>query len=117
MTRPLLFVATVVLGAATSLILGAFGPLFGGVFALAIAPFLARGGGLAIAGSLVGFGSAWTALVALQLGRGGTSSNDTTWLAVGIVALVLGLALLGSVIASASRRRVDPRGRGGDALP
>jgi hypothetical protein len=117
MTRPILFVLAVVLGAATALILGSFGPLFAAVFALATAPFLFRGGILASAGALIGFGSGWTGLVALQLGRGGTSGNDTTWLAIGILALVVGLGLLGSAIAAASRRPVDRRGRGGDALP
>jgi hypothetical protein len=116
MTRPLLFLLTVVLGAATSLIVGSFGPLFGGAFALAIAPLLVPGRILAIAGALIGFGSGWTALIALQLGRGGASGNDTTWLAMGIVALVVGLGFLGVSLAGVLRRPVDS-GRGGDALP
>jgi hypothetical protein len=58
-------------------------------------PLIVRGAHLvALSGLLTGFGGFWTFLMARQFASGGTLDNSTSWLAVGIVPLATGLALL-----------------------
>ena len=49
---------------------------------------------MALSGLLTGFGALWTFLVARQLASGATTDNAAFWLAVGILPLVLGCALI-----------------------
>ena len=108
------FLATAALGLAISLLAGMVGFVIGGLFLFAMIPLISRGRWAAVAGSLVGFGAGWTALVALQLSRGGTSDKDLMWLAVGVVPLAVGLIVTTILVVLAMRRANGP---GGDALP
>jgi hypothetical protein len=118
MTRLGIFLVMAILGLAISLLVGTLGFLVGGLFLFAMIPLFGRGRWAAVAGSLLGFGAGWTLLVALQLGRGGTSGNDPFWLAVGLVPLVLGLAVtVLLVVLGRPTRPTSPGDRGGDALP
>jgi hypothetical protein len=109
-----IFLITLVLGLAVALLVGLLGFLVGGLFLVAMIPIYGRGRWAAVAGSLVGFGAAWSLLIGLQLGRGGASDNDPLWVAVGVVPLVIGLAVALTLII---RRPPGPDGRAGDALP
>ena len=97
MNRPLQWITMAVLGAASSL-MTSFGLLAPLLFLALAAPLVVRGAHLvALSGLLTGFGGFWTLLMARQSSSGGTLDNSTFWLAVGIVPLATGLALLGLV--------------------
>ncbi len=94
MNRPLQWITTAVLGAAATL-MTSFGLLAALLFLLLAVPLVVRGAHLvALSGLLTGFGGFWTFLMARQFASGGTLDNSTFWLAVGIVPLATGLALL-----------------------
>jgi hypothetical protein len=114
MTPMRIFLATAALGLAVSLLVGLLGFLVGGLFLFAMIPLFGRGRWAAVAGSLVGFGAGWTTLVALQLGRGGSSGDDPLWLAVGVVSLAIGLVITAALAVLATTHSDDRRG---DALP
>ena len=94
MNRPLQWVTTAVLGAAATL-MTSFGLLAALLFLLLSVPLVVRGAHLvALSGLLTRFGGFWTFLLARQSASGGTVDNSIFWLAVGIVPLAIGLALL-----------------------
>jgi len=98
MNRGLLWITTFVLGAAATL-MTSFGLLAALLFLLLAVPLVVRGAHLvALSGLLTGFGAFWTFLMARQFASGGTLDNSTFWLAVGIVPLAIGLALLVFVV-------------------
>ena len=97
MNRPLQWITTAVLGAAATL-MTSFGLLAALLFLLLAVPLIVRGAHLvALSGLLAGFGGFWTFLLARQSSSGGTLDNSAFWLAVGIVPLATGLALLAFV--------------------
>jgi hypothetical protein len=109
-----IFLITLTLGLAVALLVGLLGLFVGGLFLFAMIPIYGRGRWAALAGSLVGFGAAWSLLIGLQLGRGSANGNDPIWVALGVVPMVIGLAVTLTLIL---RRPPGPGGRGGDALP
>ncbi len=110
MNRPLQWITTAVLGAAASM-MTSFGLLAALLFLALATPLVIRGAHLvALSGLLTGFGGFWTLLMARQSSSGGTLDNSTFWLAVGIVPLATGLALLGLVAWRELARRPGARG-------
>jgi hypothetical protein len=94
MHRPLRWITTAVLGAAAA-VMTSFGLLAALLFLVLAIPLVVRGAHLvALSGLLTGFGGFWTFLMARESSSGGTLDNSTSCLAVGIVPLATGLALL-----------------------
>jgi hypothetical protein len=94
MNRLLLWITTAVLGAVATL-MTSFGLTAALVFLLLAVPLILRGDRVvALSGLLTGFGAFWTFLVARQLASGATTDNAAFWLAVGVVPLALGCALI-----------------------
>lgn len=108
------FVAGVGLGFALVVAVGSLGLMIAGFFAVLSVPLVARGGLKPLAGVLSGFGALWTVLILGQVDRGGATANEGLWLAVGLIPLAVGLALL---VAAAARGRSGSDGLGVDALP
>lgn len=113
MNRWLLWTTTAVLGAVATL-MTSFGPLVALLFLGLAVPLVVRGAHLvALSGLFTGFGASWTFLMARQLTSGGTLDNATSWLAVGVVPLVIGLALLVFVALRGLSRRSAAHGQAG----
>lgn len=94
MNRSLLWVTSVVFGAAETLLLGSFGLLFGTVFVVLMVPLVVRGDHLVVlSGLLLGFGGLWLLLMANQLATSGSLDNATTWTMVGAVPFAIGVVL------------------------
>jgi uncharacterized membrane protein YhaH (DUF805 family) len=90
----LLWITTFVLGAVAT-VMTVFGPLAAFLTLLIAVPVIVRRPHLvALSGLLTGFGGLWTYLLVRVFTSGGMQDNGTFWLAVGLVPLVIGLALL-----------------------
>jgi hypothetical protein len=86
--RPLLWIATAVLGAAATLITSIGGLLGSVLFLLLATPLVVRGDhAVALSGLLMGFGGLWLLLMARQFATGGTLDNTQFWTAVGVLPL------------------------------
>jgi hypothetical protein len=93
----LLWITTWVLGGVATVMM-AFGPLVAFLTLLLAIPVIVRRPHLvALSGLLTGFGGLWTYLLVRMVASGGTQDNGTFWLAVGLVPLAIGLALLAFV--------------------
>jgi hypothetical protein len=106
-TRPmnpvLLWVTTVVLGLAASLLVGVGGVL-GFVFVVLAGALVLRGARLvALSGLLTGFGGSWLFMMERQFASGGRLDNADFWLAIGTVPLVIGVALAVGVVVIRAR--------------
>jgi hypothetical protein len=111
MNHLLLWVTTVVLGAAAALMTGLAGLLGSIVFLLLVAPLVVRGHHLvALSGLLTGFGAFWLLLMERQFASGGTLDNAPVWTAVGVVPLVIGCTLL-ALVAVRALRQASAAGR------
>ncbi len=105
MNRSLLWVTTVVFGAAATL-MTSFGPLAAILFLLLAVPLIVRGDHIvAVSGLLTGFGGFWSFLMARQSASGGTTDNAGFWIALGVVPLVLGCALIVLIATRTPRSR------------
>jgi hypothetical protein len=99
MNRLLLWITTLVLGAAAALIMG-IGGLLGSLLLLFAVPLIVRGDHVvALSGLLTGFGALWSFGLARQLGTGGTLDDAQFWTALGLIPLVVGGILLALVVA------------------
>lgn len=99
MNRLLLWITTLVLGAAAALIMG-IGGLLGSLLLLLALPLVVRGDHtVALSGLLTGFGALWSYGLARQLGTGGTLDDAQFWTALGLIPLVVGGILLALVVA------------------
>jgi hypothetical protein len=105
MNTKLLWVTAAVLGAVATLLTG-FG-LWPAVLFLLLAVVLVHRSRhvVALSGLLVGFGALWLFLMSRQLTSGGTTGNDPLWIAVGVVPLVLGSAVVALAGAHSIRSR------------
>jgi hypothetical protein len=56
-----------------------------------------RDGRVGLSGLLTGFGANWLFLIANESGSGGTLDNAAFWVAVGVVPLIAGLAILSGI--------------------
>jgi hypothetical protein len=109
MNPVLLWVTTVVLGLAASLLVG-IGGVIGFAFIVLAAPLVLRGHrAVALSGLLTGFGGSWLFMVKRQFASGGRLDNADFWLAVGIVPLVIGLALAVGIVMLRTRRALAAR--------
>ncbi len=111
MSRRLLWISTAVLGVAAVLLtsfglIGALGTLVLGFVVILRADHRL----VALSGLLTGFGAFWSFLMAGQFGSEGATDNLGFWLAVGIVPLVLGCALIVPILARTIRSRPTPEG-------
>jgi len=98
MNPVLLWVTTVVLGSAASLLVG-IGGVLGFVFFLLAVPLVLRPRLVALSGFLTGFGGSWLLMMERQSASGGRLDDADFWLAVGIVPLVIGVVLaVGGVV-------------------
>ena len=105
MNRLLLWVTTAVLGAAATL-MTSFGLLAAILFLLLAVPMVVRGDRIvALSGLLTGFGASWSLLVARQIASGGTTDNAESWIALGVVPLVLGCAMTAIAVTRPFRSR------------
>ena len=105
MNRLLLWITTAILGAAATL-MTSFGLVAALLFLLLAVPLVLRAEHVvALSGLLTGFGAFWSFLMARQFASGGTTDNSDFWLAVGLVPLVLGCALVVVVAARTIRSR------------
>jgi hypothetical protein len=103
--RLLLWVTTAVLGAASTL-MTSFGLLAAILFLLLAVPLILRGDHVvALSGLLAGFGAFWSFLMARQAASGGTTDNADTWIALGLVPLVVGCALMVLIVTRTLRSR------------
>lgn len=94
------------LGLIGAVVYGVLGPLGGIPYALALIPVVVRGRAVALGALLVGFGGMWTGMMVNQFRSGGTTGeNDAAWLAVGLVPLAIGIAILAGGRLLAARRR------------
>lgn len=93
MNRLLLWITTAVLGAVATL-MTSFGLVAALLFLVLATPLVLRGRVVALSGLLTGFGAFWSFLMARQFASGGTTDNADFWIAVGVVPLLLGCALL-----------------------
>lgn len=93
MNRLLLWITTAVLGAVATL-MTSFGLVAALLFLVLAAPLVLRGRVVALSGLLTGFGAFWSFLMARQFASGGTTDNADFWIAVGVVPLLIGCALL-----------------------
>ncbi|MEX2184509.1 MAG: hypothetical protein WEC14_08675 [Chloroflexota bacterium] len=108
MDKRLLWVTTAVLGAAATL-MTSFGLLAAILFLLLTVPLILRGDHVvALSGLLTGFGAFWSFLMARQLNSGGTTDIAEFWIALGVVPLVLGCALI-VLIATRTRSASESR--------
>ena len=109
MDTGLLWITTFVLGG-VAMVMMVFGSLAAFViFLLAIPVIVRRPHLVAVSGLLTGFGGLWTYLFVRVVSSGGTQANPTFWLALGLVPLASGLALLAFV----ARRGHAQRSEGG----
>jgi cadmium resistance protein CadD (predicted permease) len=98
---PRIWLAALALGAAAAVLATLFGVL-GVFFVLFIIPGMSRGTWLtAMSGALVGFGAVWLGALLRASASGGSLSDATIWLLVGIVPLALGVTFGLLAIASA----------------
>jgi hypothetical protein len=104
MNRPLLWVTTAALGAVAT-VTSSFGLVAMLLAVLLAIPLVIRGGVVALSGLLTGFGALWSFLMARQFASGATTDNDDFWIAVGVLPLVLGCALLLTIAARITRAR------------
>ena len=87
-----LWIVCFVLGAGDALLTGFLGLIFGGIFFMLALPLAVRGDrASAMSGLLLGFGATWLALMGRQSATGGQLDDAAPWVALGIVAFVLGL--------------------------
>jgi hypothetical protein len=106
MNRPLLWVTSAFLGVIAILMMS-FG-LIAFLLTLLLAVLLvlrSRDRVVALSGLLTGFGAVWSFLMAGQVGSDGATDNFSLWVAVGIVPLVLGCALIVPIVARTIRSR------------
>lgn len=105
MNRPLLWITMAVVGV-TAVLMTSFG-LIGFLATLVLAIVLVLRGDrlVALSGLLTGFGLFWSVLMAGQVGSDGATDNFSFWIAVGIVPLVLGCALMVPIVARTMRSR------------
>ena len=95
MNPMLLLLTSAVLGVAVAVLTGTFGLGVTVIAFLLATPFIWRADRLiAASGILIGFGGAWSSLLAGQFESGGTLSDRTFWVLVGAVPLTLGLIAL-----------------------
>lgn len=105
MNRPLLWVTTAVLGAAATL-MTSFSLVAAILFLLLAVPLVLRGDRVvALSGLLTGFGGFWSFIMARQAASGGTTDNADFWIALGVVPLVLGCALIVLIATRTQRSR------------
>jgi len=92
------------LGGAAAGCLAILGSTFGLVpgLAIAIGSLLLLGherdARVPLSGLLTGFGALWLLLLARESAEGGTLDDPEFWTAVGVVALLAGLGLLGAIV-------------------
>jgi hypothetical protein len=111
MNRLLLWITTAVLGTAATLMTSLAGLPGSLLFLLLATPLIVRGDhATALSGLLMGFGASWPFLMARQFATGGTLDNAGVWMAVGILPLLIGCALLG-LVAVRELRRSNAAGR------
>ena len=109
MNPVLLWVTTVVLGLAASLLVG-IGGAIGFAFIVLAVPIVLRGHrAVALSGFLTGFGGSWLSMMERQFASGGRLDNADFWLAVGIVPFVVGVALAVGVVVLRARRVLAAR--------
>lgn len=65
---------------------------------------------VALSGLLTGFGAVWSFLMAGQVGSDGATDNFSLWIAVGVVPLVVGCALIVPIVARTMRSRAVVEG-------
>lgn len=101
----LLWVTTVVLGLAASLLIGV-GGVIGFAFVVLAVPLLLRGPRLVgLSGLLTGFGASWLCWMQRQFASGGRLDSADFWLAVGIVPLVIGVTITVAILGVRARSR------------
>ncbi len=84
-----------VLGAGDALLTGLAGVIFGGLFLALALPLAIRGDRWAVlSGLLSGLGATWLVLLDREAGSGGQLDDASAWVALGVVAFVLGLILV-----------------------
>ncbi len=94
MDAGLLWITTFVLGG-VAILMTVFGLLAAFLtLLLSVAVIIRRPHLVAVSGLLTGFGGVWTYLLLRVFTSGGIQDNGTFWLAVGLVPLAVGLALL-----------------------
>jgi hypothetical protein len=109
MNPVLLWVTTVVLGLAASLLVGV-GGVIGFAFIVLAVPLVLRGRrAVALSGLLTGFGGSWLFMMERQFASGGRLDNADFWWAVGIVPFVIGVALVVGVVMLRARRALAAR--------
>jgi hypothetical protein len=109
MNRPLLWITMAVLGAAAT-VMTSWGLIAAGLFLVLTLPLILRADRVvALSGLLSGFGGFWTLLIGRQFASGATTDDAAFWIAVGIVPLVAGCALLALVAGRSLRSRVVTR--------
>jgi len=87
-----LWIAMFGLGAANALLTGLAGVIFGALFFVLAILLAIRGDRRAVvSGFLTGFGAAWLVLLNREAASGGQLDGASAWVALGVVALVLGL--------------------------
>ena len=110
MNRLLLWITTAVLGV-TATLMTSFGLLAALLVLLLAVPLILRGDHVvALSGLLTGFGAFWSFLMAGQFASDGATDNAGFWIAVGIVPLVLGCALIVPIAARTIRLRTAAEG-------
>jgi hypothetical protein len=81
-----------VLGAGNALLTGLAGVIFGGLFFALALPLAIRGDRwVVLSGLLTGFGGTWLVLLDREASSGGELDDASAWVALGVVAFVLGL--------------------------
>jgi hypothetical protein len=109
MNPVLLWVTTVVLGLAASLLVGV-GGVIGFAFIILAAPLVLRGHrAVALSGLLTGFGGSWLFMMERQFASGGRLDNADVWWAVGLVPFVIGVALIIGIVVLRARRVLAAR--------
>jgi hypothetical protein len=109
MNPVLLWVTTVVLGLAASLLVG-IGGVIGFAFIVLAAPLVLRGHrAVALSGLLTGFGGSWLFMMERQFASGGRLDNADVWWAVGLVPFVIGVALIIGVVVLRARKVLAAR--------
>jgi hypothetical protein len=88
-----------VLLAVAVILAGLLGLMFAILVALLAIPLSRREDGrVGLSGLLTGFGAIWLFLIANESASGGTLDNAAFWVAVGVVPLVAGVAILGGIM-------------------
>jgi large-conductance mechanosensitive channel len=97
MNRLMLWPVGVLLAVAV-ILASALGLMFAVLVALLAIPLIRRKDGrVGLSGLLTGFGAVWLLLIANESVSGGTLDNAAFWVAVGVVPLVAGVAILGGI--------------------